>query len=84
MEVIPPRVLAEGTPTRTDTEILRQVGWTTGMRDMVCCLGWRESSLLGLSFIGSLDGFDVRLVGNAFCAFCTCLGLLHPFEETVY
>jgi hypothetical protein len=49
------------------------------MRDMVCCSGWREFLLLDLSFTGSLDGFDVRLVGNAFfCAFYTGWGLLHP------
>ena len=41
--------------------------------------------MLDMSFIGSLDGFDVRLVGNAFFAlFAQVRGSCTPFEETVY
>jgi hypothetical protein len=86
VEVIPPRVLVEGTPTRMDMEILRQVEWTIGMRDMVCCLGWRELFLLGLSFIGSLDGFDVWLAGNASFAlfFLQMLGAVVSLLRKLY
>ena len=78
-------MLAEGTPTRMDMEILRQVEWTTGMTDMVCCLGWRELLLLDLSFIGSLDGFDLPSVGSAFfCAFCKCLRAVVPLLRKLY
>ena len=41
-EVILLRVQAGETRTRMEIQILRQVALTTKMRDMVCCLGYRQ------------------------------------------
>jgi hypothetical protein len=67
-----------------DMEIVRQVEWTTGMRDMGCCSGWRQFLLLDLSFIGSLDGFDVRLGGMLFLRFLQRLGAVAPLLRKLY
>lgn len=51
---------------------------------MVSYLELRELFLLGLSFTGSLAGFDVLLMGTFFfCGFCNWWGFL-PLWRNLY